>query len=199
MPHADRWLGHIVRLPAVVFSPQRGPGNSFILSFFSVKIWNTSLCKVYRKLDNIIRHIVVSTLHNIATPHNTSLCCAAGCIIITITDWYLMYEKCVLGPGWELGECRQCRSGEHLDVNLIADQPLAPGFWSVRHCHLSLQHCTSVISACHWRHPHTICNYCNLPTWKYHNVTTPPPSGVVTDTSIDWALRLQTWSEFYDY
>ena len=123
-------------------SPQQGPGNSFILSFFSVKIWNTSLCKVYRKLDNIIRHIVVSTLHNIATPHNTSLCCAAGCIIITITDWYLMYEKCVLGPGWEVGECRQCRSGEHLDVNLIADQPLAPasGQSGIVTCHYNIAH-----------------------------------------------------------
>ena len=142
MPHADRWLGHIVRLPAVVSSPQQGPGNSFILWLFSVKIWNTSLRKVYRKLDNIIRHIVVSTLHNIATPHNTSLCCAAGCIIITITDWYLMYEKCVLGPGWEVGECRQCRSGEHLDVNLIADQPLAPapGQSGIVTCHYNIAH-----------------------------------------------------------
>ena len=142
MPHADRWLGHIVRLPAVVTSPQQGPGNSFILSFFSVKIWNTSLCKVYRKLDNIIRHIVVSTLHNIATPHNTSLCCAAGCIIITITDWYLMYEKCVLGPGWELGECRQCRSGNILMWiwSLTSPWLLAPGQSGIVTCHYNIAH-----------------------------------------------------------
>ena len=145
MPHADRWLGHIVRLPAVVTSPQQGPGNSFILSFFSVKIWNTSLCKVYRKLDNIIRHIVVSTLHNIATPHNTSLCCAAGCIIITITDWYLMYEKCVLGPG--LGGGRVSAVSERGTSWCEFDRWPAPGSWLLVSPALSL-----VITTLHISH-----------------------------------------------
>ena len=143
-------------------SPQQGPGNSFILSFFSVKIWNTSLCKVYRKLDNIIRHIVVSTLHNIATPHNTSLCCAAGCIIITITDWYLMYEKCVLGPG--LGAGRVSAVSERGTSWCEFDRWPAPGSWLLVSPALSLVITTLHLShiGLHWRHPHTICN---LQTW----------------------------------
>ena len=44
------------------------------------------------------------------------------------------------GPGWELGECRQCRSGEHLDVNLIADQPLASGQSGIVTCHYKIAH-----------------------------------------------------------
>ena len=75
-----------------------------------------------------------------------------------------MYEKCVPGPG----RVSAVSEREHLDVNLIADQLLAaPGSWSwsVRHCHLSLQHCTLVISACH---PHTLSLH--VQAWRYHDV-----------------------------
>ena len=78
------------------------------------------------------------------------------------------------GPGWELGECRQCRSGEHLDVNLIADQPLAPGPGQsgIVTCHYNIAHQSYRLAIDATPTQYVTCNYCNVPTWKYHNVTT---------------------------